>query len=98
MKEWTALVFSSVVAGVQRRNEVILGWTAGRGGAFPHPHVRLVTLNTGTWTVAKEAQIWHPDHAWAYPWLTLNAPEEVGIALGWGGGGIHFGKHGLRNT
>lgn len=89
---WLGGAFSSIMAGVQRRNEVILGWTAGRGGAFPHPHVRLVTLDTGTWTVAKEAQIWHPDHAWAYPWLALNAPEEVGIALGWGGGGIHFGS------
>jgi hypothetical protein len=89
---WLGAAFASVAAGVQRRDDVILGWTAGRGGGFPHPHVRLVTLNAGNWSVVREAQIWHSEHAWAYPWLAVNAPEEVGIAIGWGGGGIHFGS------
>jgi hypothetical protein len=89
---WLGGAYSAVTAGVQRRDEVILGWTSDHGGAFPHPHVRLVTLDTNTWTVTRESQIWNPDHAWAYPWLALNAQEEVGMVIGWGGGGIHFGS------
>ena len=32
-------------------------------------------------------QIWNPDHAFGYPSLATNSDNEVGICLGWGGGG-----------
>ena len=57
---WLFLASTAVMAGVQRRNEVIFGWTSERGGAYPHPHVRLVTIDTLTWTVTRESQIWNP--------------------------------------
>ena len=85
---------NNAVIGITRRlNELWLGWTAsnGDGGAggfnFPHPHVQIVKLNISGWTVIEQMQVWNPDHAFGYPSLATNSDNEVGIALGWGGGG-----------
>lgn len=90
---WLGAVFTSVAAGVRRRDELWLGWTAGRADGFPHPHARLVTLDINDWHVIGETQVWNPNHAWAYPWLAVNAREDLGISIGWGGGDIAFGNH-----
>jgi len=85
---------NNAVIGITRRlNELWLGWTAsnGDGGSggfnFPHPHVQIVKINIAGWTVIEQMQVWNPDHAFGYPSLATNADNEVGIALGWGGGG-----------
>ncbi|MDQ3620983.1 MAG: hypothetical protein M3463_00615 [Verrucomicrobiota bacterium] len=85
---------NNAVIGITRRlNELWLGWTAssGDGGSggfnFPHPHVQIVKLNIAGWTVIEQMQVWNPDHAFGYPSLATNSDNEVGIALGWGGGG-----------
>ena len=82
------------VIGITRRlNALWLGWTAsnGDGGSggfnFPHPHVQIVKVDTVSWTRIDQTQVWNPDHAFGYPSLATNADNEVGIALGWGGGG-----------
>lgn len=84
----------NAVIGICRRlNELWLGWTAsnGDGGSggfnFPHPHVQIVKINIGDWKVIEQMQVWNPDHAFGYPSLATNTDNEVGIALGWGGGG-----------
>ncbi|HET7274369.1 MAG TPA: hypothetical protein VFI91_04285, partial [Longimicrobiaceae bacterium] len=92
---WLGFGFpNNAVIGVTRRlNEVWFGWTAssGDGGSggfnFPHPHVQIVKVNTGDWTVIEQMQVWNPDLAFGYPSLATNSDNEVGIALGWGGGG-----------
>ena len=38
-------------------------------------------------------QVWNPDVAYAYPSLTTNSNNEVGISLAWVGGGTAFGSH-----
>lgn len=83
---------NNAVIGITRRlNELWLGWTAsnGDGGSggfnFPHPHVQIVKLNIGNWSVIEQTQVWNPDLAFGYPSLCTNADNEVGIALGWGG-------------
>jgi len=90
---------NNAVIGITRRlNELWLGWTASSGAArsdtgesvgfnFPHPHVQIVKLNIAGWTVIEQMQVWNPDHAFGYPSLATNSDNEVGIALGWGGGG-----------
>ena len=85
---------NNAVIGITRRlNELWLGWTAssGDGGAggfnFPHPHVQIVKLNIAGWAVIEQMQVWNPDLAFGYPSLATNSDNEVGIALGWGGGG-----------
>ncbi len=85
---------NNAVIGITRRlNELWLGWTAangdGGGGGFnfPHPHVQIVKLDIAGWTVIEQMQVWNPDLAFGYPSLATNSDNEVGIALGWGGGG-----------
>jgi hypothetical protein len=85
---------NNAVLGITRRlNELWLGWTAssGKGSSagfdFPHPHVQIVKLDIGSWNVIEQMQVWNPDHAFGYPSLATNSDNEVGIALGWGGGG-----------
>jgi len=85
---------NNAVIGITRRgNELWLAWTAssGRGTPtsfeFPHPHVQVVKLAIGGWTVIEQMQVWNPDLAFGYPSLATNSDNEVGIALGWGGGG-----------
>jgi hypothetical protein len=80
----------SAIIGATRRNgnagsELWLAWTAARGGGFAHPHIQVVELDTQTWNVINQWQIWNPDIAFAYPSLATNRDEEVGISLGWGG-------------
>jgi len=84
---------NNAVIGITRRlNELWLGWTAsnGDGGSggfnFPHPHVQIVKVNIAGWTVIEQMQVWNPDLAFGYPSLATNSDNEVGIALGWGGG------------
>lgn len=82
------------ITGVTRRgDEVWFAWTASKGDGgyggfnFPHPHVRVVKINVkDNYKVLEEMQIWNNDHAFAYPCLATNDRNEVGIALGWGGG------------
>ncbi len=82
------------VIGITRRgNELWLAWTASSGDGgfggfnFPHPHVQLVKINIDNYSLIEQMQIWNPDLAFAYPSLATNSENEVGITLGWGGGG-----------
>jgi hypothetical protein len=74
------------------RSEVTFAWTAGRGGGFPHPHIQVVRLDTSTWNVIQQWQVWNPDFAFAYPCLATNSNQEVGVSLGWGGN-LVFASH-----
>ena len=88
----------SAVLGATRRNgargsEAWFAWTAARGGGFDHPHVQVVSFDTATWSVLEQWQIWNPDLAFAYPSLATNSDQEVGVSLGWGGGGSFHANH-----
>jgi hypothetical protein len=88
----------SAIIGATRRqgqngSELWLAWTAARGGGFAHPHVQVVELDTQTWDVINQWQIWNPDLAFAYPCLATNRSQEVGVSLGWGGGSTFHANH-----
>jgi hypothetical protein len=75
--------------------EIWFAWTAGRGGGFPHPYVRLVRLNDSDFSVLQQNQIWNADYAYAYPCLATNSVGEVGISLAWGGNKKFYANHGV---
>jgi hypothetical protein len=86
----------SVTGGVQRSNgDIVIAWSAskGKGSAngfdFKQTHSRVVEINLGAKSVVSEMQVWNPDYAFAYPNLSVNARDEVGIILGWGGPSNH---------
>ncbi|MBK6571627.1 MAG: hypothetical protein IPO72_18850 [Saprospiraceae bacterium] len=84
---------NAIIGITRRQNELWLSWTASNGDGgfggfnFPHPHVQLIKINIGAYTLIEQMQIWNPDHAFGYPSLATNSDNEVGICLGWGGGG-----------
>ncbi len=91
---------NNAIIGITRRNgnELWLAWTAssgdgGHGGFnFQHPQVQVVVVDINNYSIIKTIPIWNPDHAFAYPCLATNSRGEVGIALGWGGGGKYDGN------
>ncbi len=84
---------NAIIGITRRQNELWLAWTAsnGDGGSggfnFPHPHVQIAKVNIGSYDLFEQMQVWNPDLAFGYPSLATNSNNEVGIALGWGGGG-----------
>src|SRR5205823_7951666 len=74
-------------------------WTAangdGGGGGFnfPQPHIHIAKFDLSQdYKFLEQTQVWNADNAFAYPCLTTNSDNEVGISLAWGGGKF-FGSH-----
>ncbi len=83
----------AIIGITRRQNELWLAWTASNGDGgfggfnFPHPHVQVVKVDVNSYTLLEQMQIWNPDHAFGYPSFATNSNNEVGVVLGWGGGG-----------
>jgi hypothetical protein len=74
-----------VRAAAVRGNSAFFGWNAPAGGAFPETHVQIVEINTTSWTLTNQMQIWNPDFAFAYPYFEMNAEGELGMIVAFGG-------------
>jgi hypothetical protein len=88
-----------IIGATRRRNELWFAWTAttgdggGGGFRFPHAHVQIAKFDIDDdFRLLEQTQVWNADHAYAYPSLTTNSDDEVGISLAWGGG-TFFGSH-----
>jgi hypothetical protein len=79
---WKTYVRAAAVRG----DSAYFAWNASRGGGFPHPHVQIVQINTGTWALQSQMQIWNPDFAFAYPYFETNAEGQLGMIVAFGGG------------
>lgn len=80
-------------------NQVWFAWSAGSGDgghggfSFPQAHVQIAKFDLGQdFKLIEQTQVWNPSTAFAYPSLTTNSDNEVGISLAWGGG-PDFGSH-----
>lgn len=67
-------------------NSVYFAWNASKGGGFPQPHIQIARINTTTWTLQSQMQIWNPNFAFAYPYFETNAKGELGMIVAFGGG------------
>lgn len=93
--DWLSFDFPrNAVLGITRRNnnEVWFAWSAKPGGGFTRTHVQVVEINVNNYSVISQWQIWNNDYAFAYPSLSTNSDNEVGISLAWGGN-LNFGNH-----
>jgi hypothetical protein len=89
-------IIGSTLVGTQ----LWFAWTAasGNGGGggftFPQPHIQLAKFDVAQdYKFLEQSQVWNADNAFAYPCLTTNSDNEVGISLAWGGGKSAFGSH-----
>ncbi len=81
---------AKVSASVVQGSRLWAAWDAaaseeGDKPFYPHPHVRLARIDTGTWKVVEEVQIWNPDYAFAYGCLAIGPKGDVGYGVGVGG-------------
>lgn len=73
--------------------EIWFAWTAGHklsdgnGCGFDQTHVEIVTVRESDFSVLSQMQVWNPTIAFAYPALASDPNGEVGMTLGFGGGG-----------
>lgn len=88
-----------ILGATRVNNQVWFAWSAGKGDgggggfSFPQPHVQLAKFDLGQdYKLLEQTQVWNPDVSFAYPSLTTNSNNEVGISLAWGGG-KDFGSH-----
>ena len=91
------------IIGATRVNNILwFAWTAatgdggGGGFKFPQPHVQIAKFDLGQdYKLIEQTQVWNADHAYAYPSLTTNSDNEVGISLAWGGNVAlkYYGNH-----
>jgi hypothetical protein len=104
--DWLSFGFGrAAIRGATRRGDasvfgsagpvIRVAWSAGRGGGFAQPYVRMVELAdlsgglvTGLVKVS-ESQIWNSNFAFQHPYLTTNSDGEIGISLGFGGPSNH---------
>ena len=79
-----------VRAAAVRGNSVYFAWNASKGGNFPQTHVQIAQINTSTWTLQNQMQIWNPAFAFAYPYFdTNNEKGELGMIVAFGGGSFN---------
>lgn len=79
---WKTYVRAAAVFG----DSIYFAWNASSGGGFPEPHVQIARINTNTWALEDQMQIWNPDFAFAYPYFEMNAEGQLGMIVAFGGG------------
>lgn len=77
-----------VGAGKSRQNELLLAWSACAGSGYPQPQVQWVALDVNNnFNLISQQEIWNPGYAFAYPAFGVDANNDIGMSLEWGGGG-----------
>ena len=79
---WKTYVRAAAVSG----GSAWFAWNAAAGDGFPQPHVQIARINTSTFTLESQVQIWNPDFAFAYPYFEMNAEGQLGMIVAFGGG------------
>jgi len=96
--QWESGITTYIYGNALQRNDVWFAWQAGRGDGFPHPHVQMIRLDGGNFSLLEQVQIWNPDHAFQDAFLSTNqggefgSGSELGISIGFGGPPFH-GSH-----
>ncbi len=88
-----------IIGSTRVGTQLWFAWSAangdGGGGGFnfPKPHIQIAKFDIEQdYKLLEQTQVWNADIAFAYPSLTTNSDNEVGISLAWGGG-TAFGSH-----
>jgi hypothetical protein len=89
--DWLADAYwkTYVRAAAVRGESIFFAWNAAKGNGFPHPHVQIVEINSGNFTLRNQMQIWNPDFAFAYPYFETNTQGELGMIVAFGGGSFN---------
>jgi hypothetical protein len=82
-----------IIGSTRVNNQLWFAWSAGSGDgghggfSFPQAHIQIAKFDLGNnYSLVEQMQVWNANTAFAYPCLTTNSDNEVGISLAWGGG------------
>jgi hypothetical protein len=90
-RNWLGRCDPRITGGAVADGTIMFAWTVNALGNRPLPHVRVVRINAADMTVINEPDIWSANHAYAYPALSPNRRDMIGISLFRGGGDSHPG-------
>jgi hypothetical protein len=80
-ESWKHYVFGNALSG----DNVWFSWLASSNDNFPHPHVQMVSIDTSSFTLDEQVQIWNPDFAFMDAYLATNSEGELGMDVAFGG-------------
>lgn len=80
-ESWKHYVFGNALAG----DDVWFSWLASSDTNFPHPHVQMVSIDTSTFALNDQVQIWNPDFAFMDAYLSTSSEGELGMDIAFGG-------------
>jgi hypothetical protein len=88
-----------IIGATKVVDQLWFAWTAAPGSgasggfSFPQAHIQIAKVDLRQdYKVVDQMQVWNAAYAFAYPDLTTNSNNEVGISCGWGGG-TNYGSH-----
>ncbi len=91
-RNWMSRCDPRITGAWAANGQLGIMWSANRDvPRRPLPHVRVVVLDEASLTVAHEPDIWHPEHAYAYPEAAPNRAGDVGVTMFRGGGPVFPG-------
>ncbi len=94
--DWLSFNFpqNAVIGSARSGSNVWFAWTAKSGGGFARAHIQMVRINVSNYTKQEQVQIWNPDFAFGYPYLSTDGEKgELGISLAFGGGNTFYASH-----
>lgn len=93
-RRWLDRADARITGATLADKDLWFAWSVNRGGANqrPKPFVQIAKIDSTNMTVQDNINIWNPDYAIAYPALSTNSNNEVGITY-MAGGGNRFPSH-----
>lgn len=82
---WKTYIRAAAIRG----NSLFFGWNGSSGGGFPNAHVQIAEIDTRTFTLLNQFQIWNGGFAFAYPYFETNSQGELGMIVAFGGGSFN---------
>jgi hypothetical protein len=85
---WLGRCDYRMVGAAMAGNELWFGWSAARGGVNnrPQPYAQIARIDSASFAVIDNVNLWDPSSAIAYPALAANANGDVGASYMIGGG------------
>ena len=90
-RNWMLRGDNRLTGATTRTGELWFAWTSGAGGANnrPNPFVQIARINSTTFKLIENINIWDATSATSYGALSTNSRNEVGVAYMIGGGGLN---------
>lgn len=90
-RNWMKRADNRLTGATKRTTELWFAWASNAGGANnrPNPFIQIARINSTTFKLIENINIWDATSATCFPALSTNSRNEVGVSYMIGGGGIN---------